>query len=299
MPVPSLDDILTTLGRLDDYPGEDTPREGFRRHLREHVTEPHLVLSYIAQCLGKADQQHTRALRDLIIHLGRFFGFEVSYGPYEWLPGAIGFDGRWTSAWGPHIVLEVKSRETYISRRPTLARRIEQLIADGEIPGWNLALGLYVIARPGLDVGHLEKQILDERQAHQLRIIKPESLCALADLTHRGRLTQQDVLTVLRGGGPTADWLVDLIVRVATAPEPERETPEEVEGEEPAEEAEQAAAGAAEEAAASTGTEARAAGDELDQLIDAVGLTVERLGDCLVRVFEDLFGPPRGAGPRR
>jgi hypothetical protein len=261
MPASRLDDILASLGRLDDYPGADTGREHFRRYLQDNVTEPTLLRSYIEQCLGRTDEQHGRALRDLVIYLGRFFDFEVIYGPYEWLPGQIGFDGRWTSTWGPHIVLEVKTRETYISQRPTLARRIEFLIVEGAIPSWNFALGLYVIARPGLDVGHLEKQILEEKQAHQLRIIKPESLCTLAELARRDKLTQQDVLTLLRSGGPTADWLVDLVARLAATPEVERE----------------ARPGLAE---------------ELERFVEDIGKTMECLGDCLVQTLENLFGGP-------
>jgi hypothetical protein len=131
-----IDDVLALTGRLDDSTIEDPARERFRAYLVENVTDPVLLRSYIDQCRERTDEQHARALRDLINHYGRLLGFDVTFGPYEWLPGQVGFDGRWISPWGLHIVVEVKSRETFAAQRPSLARSVERLIADGVIPNW-------------------------------------------------------------------------------------------------------------------------------------------------------------------
>lgn len=210
-----IDDVLALTGRLDDSNIEDPARERFRAYLVENVTDAALLRDYIDQCRSRPDEQHGRALRDLINHYGRLLGFDVSYGPYEWLPGQVGFDGRWTSPWGLHIVVEVKSRETFAAQRPSLARSVEKLIADGIIPNWTLALGLYVVVHPDLQVNHLEKAILDEKQVHQIRTITPESLYTLTVLQRSGQLSQQDVLTLLRSSSPAADWLVELVSRLS------------------------------------------------------------------------------------
>lgn len=210
-----IDDVLALTGRLDDSTIEDPARERFRAYLVENVTDAALLRDYIDQCRSRPDEQHGRALRDLINHYGRLLGFDVSYGPYEWLPGQVGFDGRWTSPWGLHIVVEVKSRETFAAQRPSLARSVEKLIADGIIPNWTLALGLYVVVHPDLQVNHLEKAILDEKQTHQIRTITPESLYTLTVLQRSGQLSQQDVLTLLRSSSPAADWLVELVSRLS------------------------------------------------------------------------------------
>lgn len=210
-----IDDVLALTGRLDDSSIEDPARERFRAYLLENVTDATVLRDYIDQCRSRPDEQHGRALRDLINHYGRLLGFDVTFGPYEWLPGQVGFDGRWTSPWGLHIVVEVKSRETFAAQRPSLARSVERLIADGVIPNWTLALGLYVVAHPDLQVNHLEKAILDEKQTHQIRLITPESLYTLAVLQRNGQLSQQDVLTLLRSSSPAADWLVELVSRLS------------------------------------------------------------------------------------
>jgi hypothetical protein len=250
MTAPHIDEVLALVGRLDDSTIEDPARDRFRAYLLENVTDSALLQTYVDQCLEKADEQHIRALRDLINHYGRMLGFEVAFGPYEWLPGQVGFDGHWVSPWGLHIVVEVKSRETFAAQRPSLARSIEQLIGSGTIPNWDLALGLYVISHPDLPVNHLEKAILDEKQTHQIRTITPQSLFVLGEMMRRSTLSQQDVLTVLRSTSPAADWLVELVSRLSDRP--------------PLEEA-AAATAAAETAAAGVGTSdaAAAAGDDL------------------------------------
>jgi hypothetical protein len=218
MTAPHIDEVLALVGRLDDSTIEDPARDRFRAYLLENVTDSALLQTYIGQCLEKADEQHVRALRDLINHYGRLLGFEVTFGPYEWLPGQVGFDGHWISPWGLHIVVEVKSRETFAAQRPSLARSIEQLIGSGTIPNWDLALGLYVISHPDLPVNHLEKAILDEKQTHQIRTITPQSLFVLGEMMRCSTLSQQDVLTVLRSTSPAADWLVELVSRMAGRP---------------------------------------------------------------------------------
>jgi hypothetical protein len=257
MSLPPIDDVLALVGRLDDTPGDETGRERFRRYLRDHVGDPAAARYYASQCLARTEERYVRALQDLINHVGSLLSFDVTFGKYDWLPGEVAFNGRWLSSWGPHVVIEIRKRESYAGWRPTLARSIDQLIAEGEVPSWSLALGLYVIARPELKVTHLEKAILEEKQALQLRIISLESLFALAELKQEGRLSHQDVLTVLRSSSPSTDWLIELISRLAQRK-------------------------AAEDAALEMdGTERGDLGDFFEE----IGQAVECVGDCLIRTL--------------
>jgi hypothetical protein len=90
-----LGQILDLAGSLDDSPGSNTPRQRFRDFLDKNVTEVGQVRDYVQECLKTPDAQYSRALQDLINHIGRFLGFEVTFGRYQGVKGQIGFDGHW------------------------------------------------------------------------------------------------------------------------------------------------------------------------------------------------------------
>jgi hypothetical protein len=104
----NLKQILDLVGRLDDSPGEQTPRERFRHFLRENVSEIGQIRDYVSDCLANSGEQYNRALQDLVNHLGELLGFEVSFGRYQGVRNEIGFDGHWKSTTEAfHIVVEV------------------------------------------------------------------------------------------------------------------------------------------------------------------------------------------------
>lgn len=105
-----LDQILALVGKLDDMPGEQTPRERFRRFLQENVLEIGRLRDYVEECLRNSGEQYCRALQDLVNYVGRFLQFEVAFGRYHGIQGEIGFDGLWTSPKGFHLVVEVKRK---------------------------------------------------------------------------------------------------------------------------------------------------------------------------------------------
>ena len=109
----TLKQILDLVGKLDDSPGDDTPRERFRRFLKENVKEVGQVRDYVEECIRTSGNQYNRALQDLVNYIGHFLGFEVTFGRYQGVPGQIGFDGHWKSPTGFHIVVEVKTTEVY------------------------------------------------------------------------------------------------------------------------------------------------------------------------------------------
>jgi hypothetical protein len=85
-----LSQILDLVGQLDDSLGDGTPQQRFRRFLDKNVTEVGQVRDYVQECLHTPDTQHSRALQDLINHVGHFLGFEVTFGRYQGVKGQIG-----------------------------------------------------------------------------------------------------------------------------------------------------------------------------------------------------------------
>ncbi len=232
----ALGQILDLVGKLDDSPGEDQPRERFRRFLRENVREVGMLRDYVEECLRTSGPQYNRALQDLVNHLGTFLGFEVTFGRYQGVPGQAGHDGLWVSPTGHHIVVEVKTTEAYAIKTATLVGYVDALISEGKIPNWDHALGLYVVGRPDPEVRQLENAIIAEKRTHQLRIISAESLLSLAEMMDTYEVRHEDILSVLRPSGPTVDTLVDLMTRLVAGTTPEISEPR-VETETPAREA--------------------------------------------------------------
>jgi len=225
----TLNQILALVGKLDDSPGDDTPRERFRRFLKENVSEVGQVRDYIEECLRISGDQYNRALQDLVNYLGHLLEFEVSFGRYHGVPGQIGFDGHWKSPTGFHIVVEVKTTEAYAIKTSALVGYVDELISEKKIPNWDNALGLYVVGRPDPEIRQLENAILAEKRTHQLRIVSGESLLSLAEMMSEYDVTHQDILAVFRPSGPTIDPVVDLMARLVAQRQaeelPEKETP--------------------------------------------------------------------------
>ena len=225
----TLNQILALVGKLDDSAGEDTPRERFRRFLKENVNEVGQVRDYIEECLRMSGDQYNRALQDLVNYLGHFLEFEVTFGRYHGVQGQIGFDGHWKSPTEFHIVVEVKTTEVYAIKASTLVGYVDELISEKKIPNWEKALGLYVVGRPDPEIRQLENAILAEKRTHQLRLISVESLLSLTEMMNEYDVSHQDILAVFRPSGPTIDPVVDLMARLVAQPQaeelPEKETP--------------------------------------------------------------------------
>lgn len=209
-----LSQILDLVGQLDDSQGDGTPQQRFRRFLDNNVTEVGQVRDYVQECLQTPDTQYSRALQDLINRLGRFLGFEVTFGRYQGVRGQVGFDGLWESPTGFHIVIEVKTSEVYPIKTATLIGYVNDLISEKKIPNWDRALGLYVVGNLNPEVRSLQNSIVAEGWTQQLRIISAESLVSLAELVNGYDVEHEDVLALLRPVSPTVDPVVSLITRL-------------------------------------------------------------------------------------
>lgn len=207
----TLKQVLELVGDLDDAQGEKTPRERFRRFLSQNLSSVGAVRDYVEECLRNSGEQYNRALQDLVNHLGRLMGFEVTFGRYKGVRGEIGFDGLWKSPSGLFIVVEVKTTDAYAIKTATLLGYIDQLISEQKIPDWDHALGLYVIGRDDAELNQLENSIIAEKRTHQLRVITVDKLLTLAELLADYEMEHEDALTVLRPTGPVVDPLIELM----------------------------------------------------------------------------------------
>jgi len=217
----TLTQILSLVGKLDDTPGDQTPRERFRLFLRENVQEVGQIRDYIQECLINSGDQYNRALQDLVNHLGHFLGFEVTFGRYHGVQGQVGFDGYWKSPKEFNIIVEVKTTETYAIKTSTLDGYISELITQREIPDRAHALGLYVVGRPDPEIRQLENAILVEKRTDDLRIISVESLLSLTELMNEYDIDHDDILAILRPSRPIADQVIDLMARLVAQREAE------------------------------------------------------------------------------
>jgi len=206
-----LEQVLELVGDLDDAPGEKTPRERFRRFLSQNLTSVGAVRDYVEECLRSSGEQYNRALQDLVNHLGRLLGFDVTFGRYKGVQGEIGFDGVWKSPSGLYIVVEVKTTDVYAIKTATLLGYIDRLISEQKIPDWDHALGLYVVGRSDAELKQLENSIIAEKRTHQLRVITVDKLLTLAELLADYEMEHEAVLTVLRPTGPIVDSLIELM----------------------------------------------------------------------------------------
>ncbi|OPX21479.1 MAG: hypothetical protein B1H03_06555 [Planctomycetales bacterium 4484_113] len=211
----TLEQILRLVGKLDDSPGEDSARERFRGYLQDNVREIGQVRDYVDECLRKTGDQYNRALQDLVNYVGRFLGFEVTFGRYRGVQGEVGFDGHWVSPTGFHIVVEVKTTEAYSISTAILVGYVDALIAQRAIPDWGKVLGLYVVGRPDPESHNLENSIIAENRTNQLRIISANSLLSLAEMMNEYDIRHEDILAVIKPSGPTIDSIADLMARLA------------------------------------------------------------------------------------
>ena len=211
-----LGEILDLVGNLDDSKGENTPRERFREYIKKNITEVGKLRDYIQECLRLSETQYNRAFQDLVNQLGMLLGFEVVFGRYSGVKGEIGFDGHWKSPDDFHIVVEVKSSETYPIKTDVLLGYINQLISENKIPSDREVLGLYVIGKPDPEVKQLKNAIIAEGRTQNLRIISIDSLLSLAELMSVYDVNHGDILSIIKPSAPYIDSTVDIMTKLSS-----------------------------------------------------------------------------------
>lgn len=217
----TLRDVLPLVGRLDDAPGLDTPRDRFRRFIDDRVSDVAAARDLLHQCQEALGDQHARARQDLIVVLGRFLGFEVTFGTYE--PHAARVSGHWRSRRQARIVLDIRSEQTPEADVDELARTVAALTATSPADGDERWVGLCVTT-PFYAARRRLEALLGQRDARDIRCVTLDSLLWLADMAASGRIEHADAVRLLTSG-PDSDFMIDLMRRLTESATTSRPDP--------------------------------------------------------------------------
>jgi hypothetical protein len=209
----SLTDLLPLVGRLDAAPGFDTPRERFRRFLLEHVTDVATARVLIEECQRSVGEQRHRALQDLVVLVGRFLGFEITFGTYERTTTSPRVDGHWRSRGLLEVVLELRTDQTPHVSADNLNRAL--IAMPPRIDGCP-RIGLAVVARHYAGRGRLEQAFAADTHGSDLRIVSVRSLLMLAAHVTSDRLSHVEAGKLLQSGF-ALDFVIGLLDRPPAA----------------------------------------------------------------------------------
>ena len=184
-----LHQLLMLVGRLDDAVGPDTPRERFRRFLLDKVTSVSEVAGLVAQSQERLGDQYVRARQDLVVLIGHYLGFEVTFGSYESVPGAVRLEGHWRSRRQARVAIEVRGEQTGAADAGMLARTLAALETSLPADSGERWVGLCVSTEFDAGARQLEAT-LAQRGAPDIRGISVSSLLWLADMATQGQLSE-------------------------------------------------------------------------------------------------------------
>jgi hypothetical protein len=205
----TLDELLFLVGRLDDAPGFDAPRERFRRFLLERVADVPTASALIDECQRSVGEQRHRALQDLVVIVGRLLRFEITFGTYERSTDSAKVDGQWRSPGLLDVVIEIRTEQT---TSPALDGLAGAMVAT-EGAGLEPRIGLCVVARQYAARAKLSRAIADVTRPN-IHVVSVASLLALAAQVAADRVTHAEVVTLLRSG-VALDFVIDLLDRPA------------------------------------------------------------------------------------
>jgi len=191
----TVNQLLGIVGRLDDSPGFDTPRERFRRFLTERVADPPSARSVIAEIRRVGGEQHCRALQDAVVMTGKLLGFDTAFGPYLQGGASAPISGEWQSRRRMRVALIVCAARTDVSELDTFSKALE---TDADPQGYAGVprIGLCVVTPTCAAKARIEERVRS-RAYPAIRLISIDGVLHLADLVAAGRLIHEDILRVL------------------------------------------------------------------------------------------------------
>lgn len=219
----TLEQILSLSGPLDDTPGFDSARERFRRFLLEHAADPHGARALIEQGQHLPGEQHHRALQDLVVLLGKFIGFETTFGAYAPPPASLKHHGHWKSRLRLHVVLEVRSDPATPPDVVALVRSVAANAASPRASSWRFA-GLCVVTPLFASRHKIEETIASAKPAFPVGVVALRSLLQLADFVAAGRVSHEDAARLLESNLPV-DYSVELLERLTAKRAPAAASP--------------------------------------------------------------------------
>lgn len=205
----SLHEVLAIVGRLDDTPGYDTPRERFRRFLIEHMTSAPVARTFLDEAQQLIAEQYQRALQDTVLAAGRLLGFETTFGEYERHGGAARTAGRWLSPRRLAVTVHVWSdgASTDIA---AIGRALDAPLHEAEAGTPHTLLS--VVSPSCGSRPRIEDAIAARHRP--TRVVSVRALMDLASLASTGLVTHDDVLHLLNPS-PALEASVGLIARLA------------------------------------------------------------------------------------
>ena len=187
--------VLAMVGRLDDSPGFDTPRERFRRFLVQRITDPQAARLVIQQCQQMSGEQTHRALQDAVVLTGRFLGFHTAFRQYQHDPGAAPISGEWESRRRLRVLLSLCTDQTAAIELEAFA----QVVRNG-LPAHLHAntprIGLCIVSPLFAAKARIE-EMLRARRHTELRTVSLPGVLRMTEMAAAGRLAHEDVLQVL------------------------------------------------------------------------------------------------------
>jgi hypothetical protein len=208
----TLDQILSLSGSLDDTPGFDSSRERFRRFLLEQATDPHSIRSLIEQGQHLPGEQHHRAIQDLVVLVGKFIGFDVTFGAYAPPRFSLKNHGQWRSRLRLHVVLEVRSDPAAPPELDGLLHSVAAQAATSRVSSWRFA-GLCIVTPLFASRHRIEEALAAAKPVFPVGVVALRPLLLLADLVTAGRVSHEDVVRLLESNLPV-DYSVELLDRL-------------------------------------------------------------------------------------
>jgi hypothetical protein len=206
----TLNELLTLVGRLDDAAGFDTPRERFRRFLVEHVTGAQAARSLVEQCQYAPGDQHHRALRDVVIALGRGLGFEPRFASYQSPAGLAKPDGHWHSR-RLDVLLEIRIDQTHPTDLGALTKAVSELAAASKSSNGR-AIGLCVLTPLYASRVRIDDVQRTAAADSRVQVTTLRALLAIAAMAGDKRLSHEDVVRLL-ASGLGLDFIADVLER--------------------------------------------------------------------------------------
>lgn len=205
----TLDQLLAIVGRLDDEPGFDTPRERFRRFLVERMLTLDSARPILDQCRAHSGEQSHRALQDAVVLFGHLLGFETSFGRYQHDPGATPTHGTWLARHRLRASVIVCTDQMVDLDLDAVSREI------GESDAGVLRVAVLVVSPLYAGKDRLDLALGAGRYSN-IRLITLNGLVRFAAMVAEGFVTHQDVLQVFTP--PLAlDTRIDFLERVVAA----------------------------------------------------------------------------------
>jgi hypothetical protein len=187
--------VLAMVGRLDDSPGFDTPRERFRRFLVQRITDPQAARLVIQQCQQMSGEQNHRALQDAVVLTGRFLGFHTAFRQYQHDPGAAPISGEWESRRRLRVLLSLCTDQTAAIELEAFV----QVVRNGlpaHLQATTARVGLCIVSPLFAAKARIE-EMLRARRHPELRIVSLPGILRMTEMVASGRMTHDDVLQLL------------------------------------------------------------------------------------------------------